>query len=96
MSRARARSFTESRDENDAAMVRMLVLALGFVLCLVGAGGLVMDDMGHREADENPFTSSAVVRAAAGGDREVPLPAAASGAILALGMSVTLAVARRG
>ena len=85
-------------DDGDGSYLhaaRTLVLAVGFMLCLGGAGGLVMDDMGHRDATESRLTTSAVIRAATGSERKVAFPAAVSGAILALGIGVTLAVARR-
>ena len=88
-------SSAHEGDRTDAATVRLLILAVGFVLCLVGTGGLVMDDMGHREATESRLTTAAVVRAATGTDRKVVFPAAVSGAILALGLSVSLAGVRR-
>lgn len=84
--------------EGDAApwrLGRSMVLIVGFVLCLVGAGGLAMDDMAYRTDSEGSANGATLVRAAAGADREVALPAAASGAILALGLGVTLAAARR-
>lgn len=88
-------SLGEERDSAPLRLGRSVVLVIGFVLCLVGAGGLAMDDMAYRTVPDGSPNGSAVVRAAAGADREVVLPAAASGAILALGLGVTLAAARR-
>jgi hypothetical protein len=82
-------------DSTPLRLGRSVVLVVGFVLCLVGAGGLAMDDMAYQEVSDGSAQGSAMVRAAAGADREVPLPAAASGAMLALGLGVTLAAARR-
>lgn len=88
-------SLAGDRDPEYMGMSRSLVLVVGFVLCLVGAGGLVMDEMAYREVSDSAGAAPAVVRAATGVDREVALPAAVSGAILALGVGVTLAAARR-
>jgi hypothetical protein len=88
-------SLAGERDTDYMGTTRSLVLMVGFLLCLVGAGGLAMDDMAYRQVSEGPQASPAVVRAATGTDREVVLPAAVSGAILALGVGVTLAAARR-
>lgn len=74
---------------------RLVVLAVGFVLCLVGVGGLVMDDMGSRRSGDGRFTSAAVIQAATGVEHQAAMPAAVAGALLALGVSVTLAGARR-
>jgi hypothetical protein len=82
-------------DANPLGLGRSLVVIVGFVLCLVGAGGLAMDDMAYRDVSDGTARAAALVPAAAGADREVALPAAASGAILALGLAVTLAAARR-
>lgn len=88
-------SLSGEREVSYAETSRWLVLAVGFVLCLIGAGGLVMDDMGSRESTQGRYTSSAVIKAATGTERRVALPAAVSGAIFTLGLSVTLAVGAR-
>ncbi len=88
-------SLSGDRQRRYPETSRWLVLAIGFVLCLVGVGGLIMDDMGTREPTQGRYTSSAVIEAAAGAEREVALPAAVSGAIFILGVSVTLSVGAR-
>jgi hypothetical protein len=87
-------SLSGDRASDYANSSRLLVFALGFILCLVGVGGLIMDDMGARRVGDGRYTNPAVIQAATGAEHEVAMPAAVSGAILALGVSVTLAVAR--
>lgn len=88
-------SLSGDGDGTYAETGRWMVLAMGFVLCLIGAGGLVMADMGSRGSTQGRYTSSAVIEAATGVERKVALPAPVSGAILTLGLSVTLVVATR-
>lgn len=91
----RSASPSAARPTEPVAATRLVVLAAGLVLCLIGFGGLAMNDMGTREVGSARFTTPAVVQAATGVDREVAFPSAVAGAFLALGLSVTFVVARR-